>query len=353
MRGAARLVPLALALSVGPVRVRAQDTRADEAAALKAYQNLDFDVAAASLRRLLGASGAAQLTGAERARALCYLGAADFFRGRRDSARAVFQRVVERDPRYRPDPLIFPPDITTLYETVRRESKALVLELPADQQVRSDSAPLRLRLVTSSPQRVDVGLWRPDGSLFRSLYSGPLGDSLDLQWDGLDAAGHPPNVSRLWVRASRRGASQAPDRPVQASLDVRVIPVDTEPWPAPVPDSLLLPEHVAQTFRGRTLVMGAALAVAAVALPTVISGQSGASGGRFLVGAAIGASSVVGFVRGRAGRPIPANVQANDARRAAWERSLAAVKAENATRQGVTVLTVHAGPTAVTTSEDR
>ena len=67
---------------------------------IRAYQNLDFDQAAALLRRDLARATGSTATLSERAQGLVYLGAADLFRGRRDSTVAVFRRLVQLDPRY-------------------------------------------------------------------------------------------------------------------------------------------------------------------------------------------------------------------------------------------------------------
>src|SRR5438477_12740233 len=73
------------------------------AAGIRAYQNLDFDQAAALLRRGLARASGSTATLSERAQGFLYLGAADLFRGRRDTAVAVFRRLVQLAPRYRPD----------------------------------------------------------------------------------------------------------------------------------------------------------------------------------------------------------------------------------------------------------
>jgi len=87
--------------------------------AIRAYQDLDFDAAARLLRRVLTPPLAMELSDAERARALSYLGAAEHYRGRPDSAIAVFRRLAVLAPRDQPDTLIFPPEVTRLYDAVR------------------------------------------------------------------------------------------------------------------------------------------------------------------------------------------------------------------------------------------
>jgi hypothetical protein len=85
------------------------------------YRNLEFDAAARLLRRVLVSPLATELDDSTRAVALTYLGAAEHYRGRRDSAIAVFQRLVVLAPSHRPDTLIFPPEITRLYDEVHKK----------------------------------------------------------------------------------------------------------------------------------------------------------------------------------------------------------------------------------------
>ena len=113
-----RVVALALLLATP---LRAQNDSASQVmnGAVRAYRDLEFDAAARMLRRVLTPPLAIGLDDAERARALTYLGAAEHYRGRQDSAIAVFRRLIALAPRHRPDTLIFPPEVTRLYDAVR------------------------------------------------------------------------------------------------------------------------------------------------------------------------------------------------------------------------------------------
>jgi hypothetical protein len=113
---------LAFALLVAaPIPSAAQERSAADVMtlAIAAYQNLDFDLAATLLQRAL----AGDLSDSTRVRALTYLGAAEHYRVRDDSAVAVFTRLVVLAPRYRPDTLVFPPEITRIYDDVRSRTK--------------------------------------------------------------------------------------------------------------------------------------------------------------------------------------------------------------------------------------
>ena len=114
-------VALLLAL---PVRAPAQDAGGGPGAvltsAISAYQDLDFDRAAVLLRRALSGN----LSDSARAVALTYLGAAEHYRSRPDSAAAAFRRLALLAPRYEPDTLVFPPEITRQYNEVRNSVAA-------------------------------------------------------------------------------------------------------------------------------------------------------------------------------------------------------------------------------------
>ena len=75
------------------------------------YQALEYDAAAALLERSLRHDSIAGLADSLRARALTYLAATELFRGQRDSAVGAFRQLVLLNPRYRPDELIFPPQV--------------------------------------------------------------------------------------------------------------------------------------------------------------------------------------------------------------------------------------------------
>src|SRR5438132_10440136 len=101
---------------------------------MRAYKNLEFDAATLLLRRGVVQLTAANAPVARRAKGLVYLGAAELFRGRRDSAVAVFRRLVVLDPRYRPDQLVFPPEVTNVFEAVRLRTKTVGTVGPRDER---------------------------------------------------------------------------------------------------------------------------------------------------------------------------------------------------------------------------
>ncbi len=336
------------ALSLGTRVAHAQSSGDLFAEGIRAYRNLDFDHAAGLLRReaaRLSASGA--LT-ADQAKALVYLGAADLFRGRRDSAAAVFHRLIMLDPRYRPDRLIFPPEVTMVFDGVRQDTKTLVITVPRDTTIPASGGSFRVWLIASSFQMVDVTLRYEDGGPYRPLYYGPISDSVSLQWDGLDAAGAIPVASRVLLRV----ASHAPTGELtgiqQLPLDLRVLRVDTLPWPPPPADSQLLPERSASRPAVRALVGGALLSSVVVSLPAVVGGTDARSAPRLAVAGTVGLAGLLGYILHRPGRPVQASIRANRAVREAWDQTAAAVKAENERRLTDIHLAIRAGePTTI------
>src|SRR3989441_8103514 len=192
-RAGLRLVLLGVTCVVLPFRAavtQALDGRLRPG--IRAYEQLDYPVAAVLLRRELaaGAPGApGALPDSERAVALVYLGATELFRGRQDSAVAAFQRLVLLRPGFRPDPLTFPPEVTDLFRQVRRGTRAVALEVPRTTDIAVGQQRFAARLVAIAYHTVDVAGTPESGSPVRTLYAGPIGDSLRVAWDGRDTAG--------------------------------------------------------------------------------------------------------------------------------------------------------------------
>jgi hypothetical protein len=312
---------------------------------IRAYKNLEFDLAARRLRGALAGAHeqATQATPASQATALVYLGAADLFRGRRDSASAVFRRLITLDPAYQPDRLIFPPEVTGLFDRVRQETKVLAVSVPRDTEVAVGEGSYAVRLVASSFQMVDVTLLNADGAPFRPLYTGPVGDSLRVSWDGLDAAGGVPTVERVVLRVASRTQLGALVAIRQVPLHLRVVPADTLPAPPPPAGAQLLPERASGGAAVRALLGGVLVSGAVVALPALVGGRGGPTAPRVAVAGTIGLASVVGYILHRPGRTLPANVRANEAARREWQERAAGVAAENARRLRQPRLAIRAG----------
>lgn len=278
-----------------------------------------------------------------RIKAMTYLAASDFYRGHRDSADVAFRRLVRADPRYRPDPIIFPPEVTAVFEAARRSTKAVVVESPADTTLRLGHDNYDLHLYASSFHEIVVALEREDGRFLRGLYAGPIGDSLALQWDGLDSTGAPAGDGRFVLTVtSRPTAGGEVLRVLRLPLDVRATHPDTLPWPA-LPDTALLPERALPGPAIRSVGGGLLGGLAAIVLPSVLASGSHASGGRFLVAGALSVTGIVGYFTHRPGTPLPENAVHNRDRRAAYARQIEAAKLDNTRRRLAVIERVRAG----------
>jgi len=339
---AAIVLTLALAMA-RPREVVAQTARDLVTQGVRAYRALEYDAAVALLRRSLAEGALGTLSTAERAQALTYLAATELFRGRRDSASLAFADVVLLDPRYRPDELIFPPQVTNLFQQVRQATKTVSLTVPPVTELRARGDRFTARLFTSSLADVAVTLTRDDGTPGRGLYSGPVADSLAVTWDGSGADGTPVATGRYALRVAPRtpGGDVPPAR--QVTLDIEQRAADTLPWPTAPTSPALLPEQTQAGPAMRSLAAGVAAAAAVIILPSVVARGSGGNDARFAVGAAIGIAGVVGFIAQRPGRPLAANIRANAPQRDAWTKRLDAVKAENATRRAAVHMVIRAG----------
>jgi hypothetical protein len=321
---------------------RAQTPAEQLARGIRAYADLDYDSAAAILRVALALPGPPSLTDAERARGLVHLGATEFFRERRDSAGAAFQRLLLLDPRYRPDQLVFPPEVSSLFEEVRLRTRAVAVAVPHLTRIDAAGDRVVAWLYATSYHQIDVAVLRTNGVLVRSVYSGGAGDSLQLLWDGRTAAGAPVEVGSYQLRVDSRGSDARVVRSLVVPLDVERVRADTLPFP-PSPDALLKPERSAGGTGVRALVTGLVGALTVVALPAVVTGGSGGMAERLAVAGAFGTAGLAAFQSQRRAQPIPENIAANQAVRLAWQRQADGVRAANAAKRQEVHLLVRAG----------
>lgn len=343
MRPAAAVVGLlALAASWGRP-ARAQTPAEQLARGVRSYQSLDFDNAAAALRAALARTGPAGLSDTEQARGLVYLGATELYRGHRDSAAAAFGRLLVRDPRYRVDQLLFPPEVTGLFQQVRLTTRAAAVVAPPLTQLQRPSDRLAVWVYTASSQPVDVAVLRANGVPLRSLYRGDVADSLQVSWDGRAADGSLADGGRYLLRVDSRGDDGKVVRSVGLPLDVVQVRRDTLPLPLPLADSLFKPEFRAGSTGYKALVTGLAAATAVVVLPPVLASKAGGMSERFVVAWSLGTAGLFGFQFQRRPQPIPESIAANQALRLAWQRQADSVSAENEARRRNVGLTIRAG----------
>lgn len=346
------LIPtlLMVALLLGPARVGAQSggqaavqTEDPLARALTAYRNLEYDDAAARLRAALAPNAPAGLSEADRKRALMHLGATELFRDKRAAAIEAFRTLMLTDPRYRPDELIFPPEVSALFQETRFGVRAVAVLVPPEAEIRSTADRLPIRIYASSLHEVRARITSATGSPERTLHEGAIGDSLELLWNGRDGLGRLREPGRYLLRVTSRAPDGKDEREVEIGLDVERILIDTLPAPAPLMPSALRPETEVRATGIRPLVYGLLGAAMVVALPATIGGGDQGSSARFGVAGALGVAGIIGMTTSSRPRPIAMNIEWNRQQRDAWSREAERVRAENETRRAGTWLRIRAG----------
>ncbi len=349
---AAAAALLALGIAAGPVR--AQDSTAQGAAAgaalasgLRHYQSLEYDSASIYLRRALAGVAGDTLSDSGRVRALTYLAAAELFRGRRDSSFATFRRLVVYNPRARPDPLVFPPEVTTIYDFAREATKVVRVEVPRDTSIRLGADRFRARLYASSFHQVIVTLEREDGFTVKTLYAGPISDTLNVFWTGEDTIFLANDSGRLVFSVTSLTNAGRQGRVMRLPLDLVLGPQDTLPSPPPLPDSLFLPEREPAGRGLGALGRGAGVGLAVALLPGLVAGGNAPSGSRYFVAGGLSIAGLVGFLKHRPGRMLPDNIAANQSLREGWQAQVQTTMQENVIRAQQKRLDIHIGPPEV------
>ena len=320
---------LILLLLVGSCPALAQAPVAYLSRGISAYQALDYDAAAGWLRRALSPPLVEALARPDQVRGLAYLGATEQFRGRTDSAAAVFRRMLRVDPRARPDPLIFSPPVMRVFEQTRVGFPIVALDGPPDAILDEAHPVYRLRLRPSVSHDVTVTLDRSDGKALDTLYAGPVGDSLAIEWNGRLPAGDRVEGGRYWFTATTVADGPTSCR-VRLPLEVTVRGGDTVPLPEPVLPRAL-PERAGAGDGPTAFLKAALLGGAALALPTLA--RDADAGHDRVLAAAFGVTGFIGFLRYSRGRAIPENVAANALARARWQHQVELVAAENRDRR--------------------
>lgn len=337
----------AFALTIIPATAVAQ--RPDPLARpMAAYRDLDYDAAASGFRAALAATAAAPLSDPDRLRALMHLGAIEVFRGRREAAIEAFRSLLVIDARYRPDELVFPPEVSTLFQETRIGLRATSVIVPAETRIQSPADRLPVRVYAASLHEVRVAVIDQAGGAVRVLHEGAIGDSLELLWNGRDGLGRLREPGQYRLRITSRSPAGRDERELIVPLTITRVEQDTLPLPAPLPESAFRPETAAPTGGSRHLATGLGVAGIVALLPSIAgSGNDGATI-RFGVVAALGAAGTIGLTRARRPRPLSENIEWNRRQRETWLQEVTRVRAENDARRAAASLRIEAGrPTAV------
>ena len=278
-----------------------------------------------------------------------HLGATELFRGRRDSAGDAFRTLLLADPRYRPDDLVFPPEVSAAFHEVRLGVRAIAVVVPADIELRTVSDRVPIRIYASALHEIRVFVVGTDAVRVTDvLHDGAVGDSLEVLWSARDSVGRAHPAGRYSLRVVSRGPNGREEREVRIPLDVDRFTVDTLSAPPPLEPSQLRPEMTTPVRTTRPLLIGIVTAATAAFLPSVAGAESGGSSLRFGVAGLAGIAGVVGTMTSARPRAIPENIESNRVARAAWEQEVQRIERENAARRAAPRLRVRAGRATVT-----
>jgi hypothetical protein len=329
---------LILLLAVPLARAAGQSPTALLGLGIQSYRDMDMAGSGQQLRNALapGPTVEGALGIEARKQALTYLGAAELYRDRRDSASAAFRRLVDLDPRYRPDPVVFPPDVIALFNEVRRTTPAVAITAPSRATFGAGEPGLPFVLHASVRHTVVVTAETVLGQVVDTVHRGPVGDSLLLRWNARGKGRTPPVGGMVLNVASLNRQGKVIRR---VELPLQVTRGASEQLEAPPPPALL-PERQGLAKPIGRLTAGLALAaISFVVFPEIT--DSDAAG--VATGVVFTAGGLVGFFEARPGKPLPENVAANAITMARWRQQADAIERANRSRGDGPAVTVLVG----------
>lgn len=307
---------------------------------IEAYRSLDYTLAADLFHRALETAGTGALAPGQRAGAWVYLGAAQSFLGRTADARVSFRRALQADPRHRPDPLIFPPEIAAIFDEVRSRSHFVRVVASPDTVIQLGQHRYRLQLVASSPHELTADLRTEEGRVIRRLYDGAIADTLEIFWDGFDSAGRLPGTGRLILNVQ----SDGPD-PSTVRVPLTATPLYTDsidhPPPPPVDNTSASEPRPLWPAIG-SLAGGLVAGTFAIALPELVSRDDRGGAGRYIVGGTLSLAGLLSFLAQRESRD-DGRQQAQVNARNAWRAQLDRAIRENERRRASARLRITTG----------
>lgn len=306
---------------------------------IRAYQNLEFPLAERVLARTATEATAADSTSlAQQAR--MYLGATEIFLKNSDSAFATFRRMVLADPRYEADELVFPPQVTSVFDSARSVTPAVSLGVPTDTVLTGTSPALSITVYPSTLHRVVLTVMDASGAHPVVLLSGLVADSAVEHWTVPPPA---PGGTRFRIVAQSMDLNGGVLRSVTVPIRVAPNPPDTLALPAAPADSLFLPEHAHDDLGVTSLAAGIGVGAALAVLAPAVAPGGHLTPARFAVAGTVGIAGIIGFFTHKPGRTLDANVAANRAIRQAWTAHRDSVAAVNLRRRRAAGVVVRAG----------
>lgn len=314
------IVPFLIVASPRPLTAQRSPAETMQRAVIL-YEELQLERAIVLLRQVVSTSAAGQASPEQRTQAHKYLGAAYALLRQRDSALVHFATALDRDPFLDLDARTFTEGERRLFLESRRSVFAVGARAPADTVITPGSEQVSWTVVTTQPATVQASLRPADGgadAALATLTTSANGEGLaDMRWNGLTASG-------AVVPAGRYTMSFVAKRVGGGVTDSASLAVDIRYQHASLEDSLpalradeLLPERRPPSASRTQLAKGMGLAVAALAIPSLLGSKDLGTNSTHTAVMAGGsaAAGVAGFVLWGRSRIIATNVAANEHRR--------------------------------------
>jgi hypothetical protein len=300
---------------------------------IRAYRELEMESAGWLLRQALASD---QLTTRQRLTGLGYLGAAEFYRDRLDSAYAAYARLIRIEPYHQLDPLIFGPDVQAIFAEARQRTP--MAEVSASRtSFAPGTAGLPVHLRVNTPHVVVVTAEAVDGTVLDTVFRERVRDRATAYWSASGPPGVRPPVGGFVLGIASLDARGRVSRRVTLPVNVTRSPENPLAVPAP---PVLLPERRPAGPAYIRLGVGVAAATAAYFITGAVTDSKGP---QIALTVAFAGAGVIGFWEVRPGKPLPDNVVANEVARQAWEARVAQVQHENQRRADGGTVTIDVG----------
>lgn len=333
MRRSSHALVLAALLGLPSLPAAAQSPDRILEQGVQAYRELEMESAGWLLRQALASN---RLDDPQQKTALSYLGAAELYRDRRDSALAAYVQLVRMDPRGELDGLLFGPDVQAVFEEARARSP--MADVSASRTAFAPGARgLPVRISVNTPHVVVVTAEVVSGAVFDTVFRGRVREQTTVYWDAAGVPGARPPVGGFVLGiGSLDGRGRLSHRVV---LPVHVSRSPEHALAVPQPPRML-PERQPWGPGLTRLGLGAAAATVAYLVTPLFTD---AAAPQLALTAVFGAAGVIGFWEKRPGQPLPDNVLANEVARRQWNARAAGVQAENQRRADGGTVTIDVG----------
>ena len=303
-------------------RLAAQSPDEQLTQGVQAYRELEMESASWLLRQALSSN---KLKTDDRKTALSYLGAAEFYRDRRDSTIAAFGELVRLDPDYRLDKLVFPPDVQQALEEARRLNPSVRVSARSA-SFAPNGRGLPVRLDANTPHVVVMTFESVSGDVIDTVYRGKVTNTATVFWNAKGPTAAPRPVGGFVLGVASLDRREHVARRVEVPVHVTRTAENALAIPEPPP---ALPER--QPAGPAFVRLGLGIAAATVAyFGTPLFTDNEAP--RVIATGLFFSAGALGFWEARPGKPLPDNVVANETARAAWRARVAKTEEENRRR---------------------